>query len=643
MRAKIQPILMFALMALLLVAAVSRVSASEPAPHASVAAAQEFPRKGHMKLLAVSDTEDGYKGITADLYLEVQPGEGRVFIESFPLTKMDTQISTRFAKEIACSELNLDCDRLNFFYTIKADTALVGGPSAGAAASVLTVSVLEGWKVDETIAMTGTINSGGLVGPVGGLKEKITAASKRGIRKILIPEGERYLKPERTVNLTNASSAGSDKNVTIDLVEFGKQAGVEVIEVSDLRAALAEFTGKSLGEPPGILAIDQSYSDTMEYLANLLCNKSILMDSSLQGRANFSGEIKEVYDSAVNLSRKGIDAMNRKQFYSSASYCFGANVRYRYMDFDSSNYSGNDIVDAAKEIRKEAAELEKSIPDYVTITDLQSYTSVKERLLDAEDNINLSLQRLSQNRTSEALFALAYAKERVFSAYSWSKFFGKEGKRFVLDREALEVSCRSKISEAEERYEYAKLFMDGSLANTRRDIDRAYDDLSDGNYELCLSKAAKAKAESDVLLGTLGVEEEGVDTLVARKLLAAERTIARQAGRGIFPIVGYSYYEYASSLNSSDPYSALLYAEYAIELSNMDMYFRKSAKQEQASQRLPHSDSYAAFALGAATGAAAVIMVLSAVFAIRRFSAKAPVVKRKERIVKKAAVRRRIG
>ncbi|MBI2142696.1 hypothetical protein HYU15_04400, partial [Candidatus Woesearchaeota archaeon] len=525
--------------------------------------------------------------------------------------------------------------------TIKADTALVGGPSAGAAAAVLTAAILQGDKIDESIAMTGTINSGGLVGPVGGLKEKIAAAQKRGIRKVLIPEGERYIKPDRLGNLTNASSR-SDMNSTIDLVEVGKNAGVEVVEVSDLMAALGEFTGKSFGEAPESPAIDKSYSDTMEYLANLLCNKSASMDSSLPGRENFSGDVKEVYDSAVNLSRKGIDALNKRQFYSSASYCFGANVRYRYLDFDLRNFSGKEIIDAAGEIRKDAYELEKSVPDYVTITDLQSYASVRERLLDAEDNINISLQRLSQNRTSEALFALAYAKERVFSAYSWSQFFGKEGKRFIIDREALEASCRSKISEAEERYEYARLFMDGSLSNTRRDIDRAYDDLSDGNYELCLSKAAKAKAESDVLLSTLGVEGEGVDALVARKLLAAGRVISRQASKGVFPIVGYSYYEYANSLNDSDPYSALLYAEYAIELSNMDMYFRKSAKPEQAVKGiLLPSVNYASFALGAMAGASFMLIVLSAVFAVRRFSARKQVIKRKRLIVKKAAVRRK--
>ena len=41
-------------------------------------------QKGHMKLLAVSDTEEGQKGGIADLYLEIKPGEGRVFLETFP-------------------------------------------------------------------------------------------------------------------------------------------------------------------------------------------------------------------------------------------------------------------------------------------------------------------------------------------------------------------------------------------------------------------------------------------------------------------------------------------------------------------------------------------------------------------------------
>src|SRR3989338_979096 len=75
----------------------------------------------HTHLLAVEEKSDGQlKGSSADLYLELQPGSGRVFIDTFPLTKFDTQISTRFAKEVACDFIDNDCNDIDFIYTIKA-------------------------------------------------------------------------------------------------------------------------------------------------------------------------------------------------------------------------------------------------------------------------------------------------------------------------------------------------------------------------------------------------------------------------------------------------------------------------------------------------------------------------------------------
>src|SRR3989338_6299980 len=121
--------------------------------------------QGHMKLLAVRETQTGYEGGIADLYLEIKPGSGRVFLETFPLTKTDTQMSTRFAKAIACDAIEKDCDGLDFFYTITADSAIVAGPSAGTSIAVLTIAMLEGLTLNEDYAITGTINSGGLVGP----------------------------------------------------------------------------------------------------------------------------------------------------------------------------------------------------------------------------------------------------------------------------------------------------------------------------------------------------------------------------------------------------------------------------------------------------------------------------------------------
>ena len=92
-------------------------------------------------------------------------------------------MSTRFAKAMACDITNKDCSNYDFFYTITADSSIIAGPSAGAALSVLTVAMLQNWNYNEEYAITGTINSGGLIGPVGGLKEKIEGAKKAGLVK----------------------------------------------------------------------------------------------------------------------------------------------------------------------------------------------------------------------------------------------------------------------------------------------------------------------------------------------------------------------------------------------------------------------------------------------------------------------------
>ena len=62
---------------------------------------------------------------------------------------------------------------------------------------------------------------------------------------------------------------------------------------------------------------------------------------------------------------------------------------------------------------------------------------------------------------------------------------------------------------------------------------------------------------------------EDLPRLVDKKLEFAKREIASQS---YFPILAYSYYEYSSALKESDPSSALFYAEFAIEMANIDTY-----------------------------------------------------------------------
>ena len=61
------------------------------------------------------------------------------------------------------------------------------GPSAGITMAVAIASALSGKAPKADIAMTGELNLGGQVMPVGGVREKLLAAHRLGIRKILIP------------------------------------------------------------------------------------------------------------------------------------------------------------------------------------------------------------------------------------------------------------------------------------------------------------------------------------------------------------------------------------------------------------------------------------------------------------------------
>jgi ATP-dependent Lon protease len=62
------------------------------------------------------------------------------------------------------------------------------GPSAGVAMATAIVSVMTGIPIRKDIAMTGEITLRGRVLPIGGLKEKLLAAHRGGIKKVLIPE-----------------------------------------------------------------------------------------------------------------------------------------------------------------------------------------------------------------------------------------------------------------------------------------------------------------------------------------------------------------------------------------------------------------------------------------------------------------------
>ncbi|MEM0946779.1 MAG: endopeptidase La [Pseudomonadota bacterium] len=77
------------------------------------------------------------------------------------------------------------------------------GPSAGLAMVTSIVSVLTGIPVKKDIAMTGEVSLRGNAMPIGGLKEKLLAALRGGIKTVLIPEENAKDLPEIPDNVKN--------------------------------------------------------------------------------------------------------------------------------------------------------------------------------------------------------------------------------------------------------------------------------------------------------------------------------------------------------------------------------------------------------------------------------------------------------
>ncbi|MBU1199705.1 MAG: hypothetical protein KKF46_03230 [Nanoarchaeota archaeon] len=521
----------------------------------------------HITLLTVGDEEGQSFGGTADAFLEIKQGSGRIFLDSFPLTKLDTQISTRYANEIACNYLDMDCSGYDFFYTIRAGSTIVGGPSASASLTVLTIAALKNIELNEKVIMTGTINSGGSIGPVGGVIKKAKVAEEKGFEKVLVPMFT-IMVPEIVIN-ENVNNTNTTviyvENETNETIEDSNLT-IEIIKVRNIDEAMSYFTDTPLNQEEKEIQVPEQYTSIMKKVSEKLCERAFDLD-----KKTILTDKDELNKTAQHLQNINT-SFEEQDYYSAASYCFTLSVLLRKANLRNIEMNEPSQIPVLFNTTKNAIDkFDQSLEliNLTTLSELETYIIVKERLLDAEKTLDEIADNISTDQ-------LGYAIERYYSAMYWSEFFKMKTQKVELDPEYLESACFKKLSEAEERINYAALYVPLTMISARDTLKQSRVFSDQGNYKMCMFMASFAKAEANLLLSTIAISKEQAVELAEEKLNSAKKLISKEADRGFFPIIGYSYYQYSGTLKENeDIVSSLIFSEYSLELSNLEMYFPK--------------------------------------------------------------------
>jgi len=135
-------------------------------------------------------TEVGGEILSVEVILSIGKGKLTITGKLGEVMRESIQAATSYVKSKSLS-LGInpkDFEKYDIHIHVPEGATPKDGPSAGIAIFNSLVSSLTNNKIRRDVAMTGEITLRGRVLPIGGLKEKIYAASRAGIKKVLIPQ-----------------------------------------------------------------------------------------------------------------------------------------------------------------------------------------------------------------------------------------------------------------------------------------------------------------------------------------------------------------------------------------------------------------------------------------------------------------------
>lgn len=521
-------------------------------------------------LLAVNEASNNkiVGGSIVNLTLTITKGTGKTYVNLNTAEEVDTQISILNSQKIACTIFNLDCQNYDFSYQFDGSAFVLKGPSASSAIAILTAKTVQKQKLKPNTAITGTLGSGGLIGAVGGVNEKVKVAKELGITTVIIP---------------------TTSNVTLD--------GINIIRTMDLIEAYNNFgTEKySLENTP---LNKEMFANLMKDLAVQMCNRSItLKDQLVFNTTMINSSYYKQAQQSFNYSQTALANLN---YYSQGSFCYNSNINYRILTENSEKK--NNIDSKISDLKKQLiAKEQQLLSDNYTTTiktqgDFYIYMILSDRLQEAKDflkNVNstsspitLLLNTTKMNTTipikpvstQDKIILYSYALERLYTVNLWENFLAHEGTPIKFTPETLDQACSRLSKELMMKQEvlktYGITFFDKEVTDIFTLSQNPY-----SNKYLCLYKGLETTGKLNMILTSVGLDENDTSKILPQFIKFTSERIALHS-QGNFPVIPYIYYEYSTELShSKDISSALLYANYALAYTDLNLYVETQQPQ----------------------------------------------------------------
>ncbi|ABM80240.1 S16 family serine protease [Hyperthermus butylicus] len=567
-------------------------------------------RSVHVIVPAVAMVDGRYVGVLSELIVTVAwPGNGTVYFAADPLTELDTQAAARMAVLVASMLAGVDYHSYDYFIHLRAESPIVGGPSASGAMAVAVLAALRGKSIPSNFSMTGMVDPDATLGPVGGIPQKLEAVAEKGVKLFVIPASQAFAHDLNTGGL-------------VDVRALGEQLGVKVEPTLTILDAYVAATGdRELAKDtvwvwslsyPGWLA--ESLNDTAARFAALAGGNLTCWNSLARGLAGLPpsliSDLEAVAGEAARLLALSRQYLGNGSYYSAASAAFRAAISATYAclagkALASRNLVGELVNDAERLVNASLTLLGEanqtvvsSVNGNLTDVALQIAITAYSRLQDAYDTVERAQQYVRAVAVADrytapvyalkALYYSVYGYYRALTALQWAKLIS-EARSYgsPVTVEKLTEAIHTYLYFARSGAEYLET-LGVDTSELMQTISQAYAVLEEANTVLdmlhALSLTVRSLADLAALLHS--AFSVSVENAVAAAEVSLNQLLALVLRRqGVTPLIPLMYREYAGTLADMQAKLALYVeaASYTILLSTLAA--KPAAPPEQGAQQ----------------------------------------------------------